>query len=163
MLAHLSHPLSLAFLDGSADLRRSRALAFGTSRRLWRSMGSGIGFKDIPLDFLIIDAVDGRPIPLATIRFVDQVPETVLTTGRDGHVAFVFRNAPVESTRYYPLVGSPVKVTLDVNYWWELSVNAEGYDERRLDMGDLTKDPRYHYEAVPPTIVVQLEKRATRP
>ena len=123
----------------------------------------GIGFKNMPLDFLVIDAGDGRPIPSATIRFVDQVPETVLTTGRDGHAAFVFRNAPVASTRYYPLVGLPGKVALDVNYWWELSVNAEGYDERRLDMGSLTKDPRYYYEAVPPTIVVQLEKRATRP
>jgi hypothetical protein len=123
----------------------------------------GIGFRNIPLDFLIIDAADGRPIPSATILAVEMVPETVLTTGQDGHAGFVFRNAPVESTQYLPLIGLPGKTTLDVNYWWGLSVKAEGYDEQRLYMGDLTKDPRYHYDEVPPAIVVRLKRQAARP
>jgi hypothetical protein len=50
----------------------------------------GIGFRSIPLDFLIVDADDGRPISSATIRTVDAVPETLMVTGRDGHAGFVF-------------------------------------------------------------------------
>ena len=123
----------------------------------------GIGFKSIPLDFLVIDAGDGRPIPSATIRFIEKHPEMVLTTGPDGHAEFVFRNAPVASTRYDPLIGSPGKETLAVNYGWALSVKAEGYDDQFVDMSALTKDPRYHYDAVPPSIVVRLDRRATKP
>jgi hypothetical protein len=123
----------------------------------------GIGFRNIPLDFLIIDAADGRPIPSATLLTDEMVPETVLTTGQDGHAGFVFRNAPVESTQYLPSIGLPGKATLCVNYWWGLSVKAEGYDEQRLYMGDLTKDPRYQYDKVPRAIVVRLERQAARP
>jgi hypothetical protein len=123
----------------------------------------GIGFKNIPLDFLVIDAGDGRPIPSAKIRLIEKDPETVLTTGRDGHTGFLFRNAPVASTRYYPLIGSPGKETLAVNYSWALSVRAEGYDDQLVEMSDLTKDPHYHYDAVPPAIVVRLARRATKP
>jgi hypothetical protein len=123
----------------------------------------GIGFKNIPLDFLVIDAGDGRPIPSATIRFIEFDPETVLTTGRDGHAGFVFRDAHVESTRYYPLMGSPGKAKLAVNYGRVLSVRAEGYDDQVVDLSVLTKDPHYHYDAVPPAIVVRLQRRATKP
>jgi hypothetical protein len=123
----------------------------------------GIGFKDIPLDFLIIDAGDGSPIPSATIRFIEFNPETVLTTGRDGHAAFVFRNAHVASTRYYPLMGLPAEEKLAVDYSWILSVRAEGYDGQIVDMSDLTKDRRYHYDAVPPAIVVRLQRRPMKP
>jgi hypothetical protein len=123
----------------------------------------GIGFKDTPLDFLIIDAHDGRPIPSATIRFIEFNPETILTTGRDGHAAFLFRDAHVASTRYYPLIGPPAEEWLAVNYSWVLSVRAEGYDDLIVHMSDLTNDRRYHDEAVPPAIVVRLQKRATKP
>jgi hypothetical protein len=123
----------------------------------------GIGFKNIPLDFLVIDAGDGRPIPSATIRFIEFNPETVLTTGCNGHAGFVFRNAPVASTRYDPLIGPPGKEKLAVNYCWVLSVRAEGYDDLIVDMSVPTKDPRYHYDAVPPAIVVRLQRRATKP
>jgi hypothetical protein len=123
----------------------------------------GIGFKNIPLDFLVIDAVDGRPIPSATIQFIEFKPETSLTTGRDGRAEFVFRNARVASTRYAPLIGPPAKEKLAVDYSWVLSVRAEGYDDQLVDMSVLTQDPRYHYDAVPPAIVVRLQRRATKP
>ena len=86
-----------------------------------------------------------------------------MTTGRDGHAGFVFQDAPVASTRHIPLIGLPGKETLAVNYWWGLSVKAEGYDDQLLYMGDLTKHPRYHYDRVPPAIVVRLGRRAAKP
>jgi hypothetical protein len=123
----------------------------------------GIGFKNIPLDFLIIAADDGGAIPAATIRFIEFNPETVLTTGCDGHAAFVYRTAPVALTQYHPLVGPPGKEKLAVNYSWVLSVRAEGYDDLIADMSDLTNAPCYHYDAVPPAIVVRLQRRPVKP
>jgi hypothetical protein len=122
-----------------------------------------IGFRNISLDFLVIDEGDGTPIPSATIRFIEFSPETVLTTGRDGHAGFVFRNAPVDSARYYPLIGPPGRAKLAVNYYWVLSVSAEGCDDQLLDMSALTRDSHYHHDAVPPAIIVRLRRRATKP
>jgi hypothetical protein len=153
-------------------LRSLMALPILVGLALWATMRfegcgggwfHGRGFKAIPLDFLVVDASDGRPIPSASIRFIDEQPETVLTTGRDGRAGFVYRDAPVASTRYFPLIGPPGKETLAVGYPWALSVKAEAYDDRVEDMRHLTRDPRYHYNAVPPPIVVRLKKRSPGP
>ena len=66
-----------------------------------------LGRKTIPLDFVVVDAANGQPIPSAVIRFVETVPETVLETGGDGHAHFAYRDAPIESCRYYPPFGLP--------------------------------------------------------
>jgi hypothetical protein len=53
---------------------------------------------------------------------------------------------------------SPFRIYRHVNYSADLRVSAEEYQSKRFDLRDLTEDSRYHYDDVPPPIVVRVLK-----
>jgi hypothetical protein len=118
----------------------------------------GSGRRTVVLDFCAVDAGTGRPVPGALIRLYEGTPEHSLTTGPDGHARFLYRDAAVAMS-YGGLRGHRTRV----HYGWMVSASADGYERKVADLSTLTGDPRYHSEALPPPILVRLERRRQSP
>lgn len=117
-----------------------------------------VGHATIPLGFLILDASTGRPIEGASIHLdlEKENPDYKATTGPDGHAEVVIQAMTTGRS-------SMVRHTRTVNYGkWMLVVAADGYESLTDDLRKLTLEPRYHYDAAPPPVVIRLRPLAAR-
>jgi len=109
------------------------------------------GQASIPLEFLILDAANGRAVDGASIRLVESDPEYQATTGPDGR-ARVLLWAEVGGR------SGLFRNTRAVNYKWALLVNCTGYRAITESLREVTRDARYHSGATPPSIVIRLQQ-----
>lgn len=121
------------------------------------------GHSEIPLDFLILDSSTEEPIGDASIRLLledmpdsEANPRCEAKTGPDGWARIVHEF--MTSGR-----SSMFRHTRTVNYSLMLNVRASGHRELKVELRDLTRDPGYHSEPVPPPIVIRLARTTTAP
>jgi hypothetical protein len=116
----------------------------------------GSGFASIPLQFTVLDAVTGKPVPGATIRLLRVIePEYQANpTELDGRTALVIR------ARCGISGGIINRRWRGVNYlFWTLEVEAEGYLKFRSSLEKYTTDRRFHESyGVQPPILIRLRK-----
>jgi hypothetical protein len=118
----------------------------------------GVGYVDVPLEFLVIDESTGFPLESASIWIHDHLGpkfqgSLIGATGRDGRAKVIL------DTYFSEGCNSLFRVYRHVNYLADLRVSAENYQAERFDLRDFTEGPRYHYDEVPPPIVIRLRKR----
>ena len=122
--------------------------------------GCWVGRTTIALEFLVVDAETGQPVPAAILRLKALIrPEVAVETGRDGRVVVVIeadcggRFSLFRRTRYIDYRG------------WNYTIEASVYQRSEGSLGDFTSDAqRYHAPgAVPPPITIRLGKRSPKP
>src|SRR5262245_40658834 len=123
----------------------------------------GVGHADLPLDFLILDSSTGQPLKGAVLRFVppdvpsDETEPIVCEaiTGADGRARLVH-------TFLTSGYSSALKNTRAVNYNMVLVIKAADHEEHRADLWDITREPGFHSNSVPPLTVIRLPRRSSR-
>ena len=107
----------------------------------------------VPLAFHAQDARTGKPIPGALIQVWTKGSSTSQTdiTDAEGNVQFQYWTT--YSSRSSIMGRGGVRVRYDSG----LHCFASGYRVLRTLLVDVTKDRRYHVDAVPPPVIVRLE------
>ena len=121
-----------------------------------------VGHAEIPLHFLILDSSTGQPLKGAVLRFVppdvpsDETEPIVCEaiTGADGRARLVH----TFMTSGY---SSALKRTRTVNYSMVLVINAADHEAHRTYLWDITREPGFHWELVPPLTVIRLPRRSS--
>lgn len=118
--------------------------ALSMSEAVW------VGSASIPLEFLVLDSATGRPINEASIRLAEGDPGYRATTGPDGRAKLVIR----ATTAGHSSLG---RSTRAVAYGvWSLVISADGYKGLNDDLGQHTREPRFHSDPAPPPIMIRL-------
>jgi hypothetical protein len=117
---------------------------------------NSVGHTTLPLEFLVVDAATGRPVPGSLVQLKGATPEyKAPLTDRDGRAKLVIqamcggRSSLFRSTR-------------NVQYGeWEVSTESAGYETYRAGLSQFTHDHRYHdRDAVPPPIIIRIMPRS---
>jgi hypothetical protein len=133
------------------------SLNFVNGGALW------VGHADIPLEFFILDSSTGQPLKGAVLRFVatdvpsDETEPIVCEaiTGADGRARLVH----TFMTSGY---SSALRNTRTVNYNLALVIKAADHEEHRAYLWDITREPGFHSDSVPPLTVIRLPRRSSR-
>lgn len=108
--------------------------------------------RTVPIQFAIVDAETGRPVPGARVKLSRQNDRHhALTSSSDGLASLTFK--PGCDERIY-LLGGLVYTVYYSN--WELEVDAEGYERVKSLLSEYRGDTRYPGNIVPPPIVIRV-------
>jgi hypothetical protein len=116
----------------------------------------GDGTVSVPLVILVVDDKTGHPIEGAAVKFLDRHRSGMTreaTTSVDGRANFVLDVWFSEGYNGTLML----RVYRRVNYNEDVQVSAKGYRPSTIPLEDRTTDPRYHYDAAPPPILIRLE------
>ena len=115
-----------------------------------------VGQTTVPLEIVVVDAETNEPVSGTLVQLKEGSPEYAApVTGQDGRTKLIIET----------LCGgrsSMFRQTRSVNYgFWEMRVEADGYNTFTEALSNLTRDPRYHEKnAVPPPILIRIRRAA---
>jgi hypothetical protein len=115
----------------------------------------GDGSVSVPLVIVVVDETTGKPIENAWIRLPDRPGSGITleaTTSSDGRARILLDTYFSEGINDLFMY----RVYRRVCYIGEVEVSAEGYRTSKFLLEDRTNEPRFHYDAAPPLIVVGL-------
>ncbi len=112
------------------------------------------GHTTVQLDFRVLDGSSETAIPGATVELGSEDPRETTYNGKtdpDGRVSlnpivFAF------GTR------SLLRRSRQIEYFYSIRINAQGYQAIEMPLEQLTGQPEYHSDAHPPEIVLRLRK-----
>jgi hypothetical protein len=148
-------------------LRSLLALPVAVGLLLWipRSCTTAIGDGapvNVPLNFVVVDETTGQPIEGASVTFPDCNGSGITlaaTTSPDGRARILLDT--VFSEGYNTILMH--RVYRHISYRQDVEVSATGYRPSKIRLEDLTDDPRFHYDPVPPPILVRLKRESIDP
>jgi hypothetical protein len=113
------------------------------------------GGRIVPIEFLVIDAETGAPVPHSKLTLSGRGSQNhSLKTGPDGRALLTFQTGCEERT--YLLWGNLYTVHYSN---WKLGIEAQGYESIQAKLDSYRRDTRYPGDAVPPPIPIRIRKQ----